>query len=100
MKQLRQMEDKQRRQREDEQLRQMEYHRKDEQLRQIKNMLTNIFIILIIFSILSVPIVLISMGGSAAYLGYLCALVLLYMVIRGLIVFRRWMVALAQGWVR
>jgi cation transport ATPase len=94
MKELRRMET----QREDERREQREDERREQMKYQQRRLMENILIYLMLFAIVSVPIVLILMGGYAAYFGYLLATLVFLCIVVFVVACVRWIVGLAESW--
>jgi uncharacterized membrane protein len=94
MKELRRME----RQREDERREQMKYERREQMKYERREQMANILIYLMLFAIVSVPIVLILRGGYAAYFGYLLATLVFLCLVVFVVAGVRWIVGLAESW--
>jgi hypothetical protein len=82
----------------------MERQREDERREQIqmkyeqRRLIENILIYLMLFAIVSVPIVLILMGGYAAYFGYVLATLVFLCLVVFVVVCVRWIVDRAKSW--
>jgi cation transport ATPase len=94
MKELRRME----RQREDERREHREDKRREQMKYEQRRLMKNILIYLTLFAIVSVPIVLILMGGYAAYFGYLLATLIFLYIVVFVVAFARLIVGLAESW--